>query len=72
MKTPKFKTVKDVLQYCEQRSGTKLQNGFFVPCGGGLYALEMLAPEDGAFPKMFYTRQRVELQALMAHLYTGE
>lgn len=60
-----MKTVEEVIKYCEGRAGTKLVNGFFVPCGGGLYALEQIAPESGPFPKHFYTRQRIELEMLM-------
>lgn len=67
----KLRTVKDVLRYCEDRAGTKLVDGFYVPTGrgGGLHALEQLAAADGAFPRHFYERQRIELQLLMSNLY---
>lgn len=63
-----MKNLRDVMNYCEHRSGMKLVDGYFTPCGGGLRALEDIAPEDGGFPKLFYERQRTELQLLMIEL----
>lgn len=63
-----MKTIKEVIKYCEGRAGTKLVNGFFVPCGGGLYSCEQIAPESGPFPKQWYERQRIEMELLMSEM----
>lgn len=67
-----MKTIKDVMRYCEGRAGTRLVEGFFVPCGGGLYALEQIADPKSAFPPVFYERQRIELQLLMSEIAKGK
>lgn len=71
-----MKTIKDVMRYCEGRAGTRIvvYKGIvtIVPCGGGLYALEMIADENAkSFPKAWYRQQRIELELLMMEIHKG-
>ena len=72
--TMKRKTIKDVIDFCEMRSGRSYSESHcaFIDIGGGLRSLELIAPEDGGFPRIFYERQRIELEHLMYQLYLWE
>lgn len=64
-----MRTLEEVMKYCEERSGVKLINGFFAPCGGGLYSLERSATKTGHHELAYrYREQRAELQLLMYEL----
>jgi hypothetical protein len=62
-------TLLEILTQCELRGGRRCTQGGMVPMGGGLYALEQIAQEDSAFPKVFYERQRIEIEHLAWNIY---
>jgi hypothetical protein len=62
-------TIIEILNECEMRAGRRCTPTGFRDIGGGLYALEQIAPEDGAFPKIFYQRQRIELEYIIVQIF---